>query len=188
MEKHVCPVWMGYVLANPLRRLLQNPDKILAPYIREGMSCLDIGCAMGFFSLPMARTVGSSGIVYCVDFQEKMLTALERKAKRKNLLERMAMLCCTQESLCLDDFQEKVDFALAMAVVHEVPNEQVFFAEVWSALKAKGCLLLAEPSRHINESDFASEVEWAQKTGFDVVVYPRVPKSHAALLRKPCDA
>ena len=185
MEEHVCPVWMGYVLANPLRRLLQNPDKILTPYIREGMSCLDIGCAMGFFSLPMAQKTGPSSTVYCVDFQEKMLIALERKAKRLKLLERMTMRCCTRESLCLDDLQEKMDFALAMAVVHEVPNQELSFTEVYNALKPGGCLLLAEPAFHINKTDFASEVALAQKVGFEVVEYPTVPKSHAVLLRKP---
>lgn len=32
MSKRVCPWWLGYWLLNPLRRLIHNPDKILAPY------------------------------------------------------------------------------------------------------------------------------------------------------------
>ena len=120
MAEHVCPVWMGYLLANPLRRLVQNPDTILAPYIREGMTCLDAGCAMGFFSLPMARLTGPSGTVVCVDFQQKMLDALKRRAGRAGLLDRITTRCCTRESLCLDGLQDTVDFALTMAVIHEV--------------------------------------------------------------------
>ena len=27
MAEHVCPVWVGYLLASPLRKLIQNPRK-----------------------------------------------------------------------------------------------------------------------------------------------------------------
>jgi 2-polyprenyl-3-methyl-5-hydroxy-6-metoxy-1,4-benzoquinol methylase len=54
MAEHVCPYWAGYFLANRLRKLLQNPYKILAPYVRPNMTVLDVGSAMGFFSLPLA--------------------------------------------------------------------------------------------------------------------------------------
>jgi len=34
MAGKVCPFWIGYLLANPLRRLFQNPDRILGPYVK----------------------------------------------------------------------------------------------------------------------------------------------------------
>lgn len=34
MAKRVCPWWLGYLLASPLRCLAYNPAKILAPYVR----------------------------------------------------------------------------------------------------------------------------------------------------------
>jgi len=57
-EHHLCPVWIGYLLASPVRKLSQNPRKILGPYVNEGMTVADIGCAMGFFSLPLAKQSG----------------------------------------------------------------------------------------------------------------------------------
>ena len=60
MAEKVCPVWVGYLLASPLRKLFENPRKILSQYVKEGMKVLDIGCAMGFFSLPLAQMVGSN--------------------------------------------------------------------------------------------------------------------------------
>lgn len=184
MAEHVCPVWMGYLLANPLRRLVQNPDTILAPYIREGMTCLDAGCAMGFFSLPMARLTGPSGTVVCVDFQQKMLDALKRRAGRAGLLDRITTRCCTRESLCLDGLQDTVDFALTMAVIHEVPDPAFFFTELWETLKPGGRLLAAEPAYHIRKARFAEEVDLARNAGFTVLEYPAVAKSHAVLLEK----
>ena len=70
MAKRVCPVWIGYLLASPIRKLFQNPKKILYHYVKEGMMVLDIGCAMGFFSLPLSEMVGSKGKVICVDVQK----------------------------------------------------------------------------------------------------------------------
>jgi hypothetical protein len=55
---HVCPWWVGSLPVNPLRRLLQNPDNILRPYAKRGMTVLEIGPTMGYFSLSLARFVG----------------------------------------------------------------------------------------------------------------------------------
>lgn len=71
MKKHICPWYVGYLLANPLRRLFQNPKNILRPFIKEGMTILEVGPGMGFFSLPLAKFVGETGRVVCVDLQEK---------------------------------------------------------------------------------------------------------------------
>ena len=43
MAEHVCPWWIGYLLVSPIRRWLQNPDKILSPYVSEGMTVLELG-------------------------------------------------------------------------------------------------------------------------------------------------
>ncbi len=93
MDKHVCPVWVGYFLASRLRKLLQNPTRIIGPYVRANMTVLDFGCAMGFFSLPMAEAVGPGGKVVCVDRQPEMLDVLKRRAARAGLLDRIHVTC-----------------------------------------------------------------------------------------------
>jgi ubiquinone/menaquinone biosynthesis C-methylase UbiE len=60
-HEHVCPWWIGYLLASPLRRLVQKPEVILRPFLSNGMRVLEVGPGMGFFTLPMARMVGSAG-------------------------------------------------------------------------------------------------------------------------------
>ena len=75
----VCPVERANSLDSKLRRWIQNPLKILAPYLREGMSVLDIGCGPGFFTIDMAMMVGESGRVIAADLQEGMLERLRRK-------------------------------------------------------------------------------------------------------------
>lgn len=53
---------MGYLLASRLRRWMEgDPTQILSPYVREGMTVLEPGPGMGFFTIPMARLVGERG-------------------------------------------------------------------------------------------------------------------------------
>jgi len=48
MPTHICPWWLGYLLASPIRRLWQKPEEILAPYVKSGMTVLEIGPGMPF--------------------------------------------------------------------------------------------------------------------------------------------
>jgi len=73
MSKRVCPWWLGYLLASPIRRLLHNPTRILTPFVRPGMTVLEPGPGMGYFTLELARLVGTSGRVVAVDVQPKMI-------------------------------------------------------------------------------------------------------------------
>ena len=145
MAERVCPVWVGYLLACPVRKLFQNPKKILAPYVKDGMKVLDIGCAMGFFSLPLAQMIGSNGTVICVDVQEKMIKSLEKRAQKAGLANRIETRICHHNSLCLDDLKGKIDFVFASAVVHEVPDASSFFSQTYEAIKPTGRFLVVEP-------------------------------------------
>ena len=95
----VCPWWIGYLLASPLRRLLQNPEELLAPHIRSGMAVLEPGPGMGFFTLPIARMVGEGGCVYALDVQRKMLNGLERRAQKSGLSARIRPRLVKADSL-----------------------------------------------------------------------------------------
>ena len=183
-EHHVCPVWIGYLLASPLRKLLQNPMKILSPYVREGMTALDIGSAMGFFSLTLAKIVGSEGKVICVDLQEKMIRALEKRAQKAGVLDRIETRLCNENSLGLDYLNEKIDFALLFAVVHEVPDTNALFSQIYTSLKPTGKLLVSEPKAHVSEADFNTSISIAEQNGFKVVEQPGIGRSRSVVLEK----
>ena len=184
MAEHVCPVWVGYLLASPLRKLVQNPNKILGPHVSGGITVLDVGCAMGFFSLPLARLVGPAGKVVCVDLQEKMIRSLARRARKAGLSDRIEARSCRQDSLGLDDLGGQIDFALAFALVHEVPDAARLFGEICETLKPSGRLLVAEPSWHVSAEAFEASVSLAEQNGFATVNRPRIGRSRAVLLEK----
>jgi len=185
MPHSVCPWWLGYFLASPVRRWLgQRPEEILRPYIREGMTVLEPGPGMGFFTLPLAELVGPTGRVIAVDIQPKMIASLKSRAAKKNLLERIDARVTSTETMGISDLNGKVDFTLAFAMVHELPGASRFFAEVGRACKPGAKVLLAEPRGHVKEPDFTAALSSAAAAGFSLQDRPSVPKSLAALLVK----
>ena len=184
MPAKVCPAWVGHFLANPIRKLLHPPQRILSPYVQEGMTVLEVGCGMGFFSIPLARMVGTNGKVICVDMQEKMLQGLKKRAHKKGVFNRIETRLCPQHTLGLQELAEKIDFALAFAVVHEVPDPPRFFAELSAAMIPSGSLLLAEPKGHISQEEFAIAVSIARQHGFTITEEPRIFRTRSVVLKK----
>ena len=168
MAEEVCPVWVGYWLASPIRKLWQNPVKILSNYVKSGMTVIDVGSAMGFFTLPLAQLVDESGCVIAVDVQEKMLEKLQKRARKKNLEDRIQTHLAETASLNLHGRVDTADFALAFAVVHEVPDQHQLFLELHNVLKADAQLLLAEPKGHVSEKAYGDSIHIARRAGFDV--------------------
>ena len=72
MPGRICPWWLGYALASPLRRLMHDPRAILSPLVVEGMTVVEPGPGMGFFTLELARLVGPRGRVVAIDVQPRM--------------------------------------------------------------------------------------------------------------------
>lgn len=184
MAKRICPWWLGYVLASPLRRLIQDPAAVVGPYVREGMTVLEPGPGMGFFTLEMARRVGPSGRVIAVDVQSRMIAGLKRRLAKANLSERVDARLAQDDSLGLKDLAGKVDFTLAMAVVHEMPSATWFFGQAAEAMKPGAALLLAEPSGHVKKQEFEAQLEAAAQVGLGLEDRPAIRRSQAALLKK----
>jgi Methylase involved in ubiquinone/menaquinone biosynthesis len=180
-RNRVCPVELANSLDNRIRRWLQNPQKILAPYIKEGMTVLDIGCGPGFFSIEMAKMVGRSGKVISADLQEGMLQKLGNKIKGTELEERIKLVKCDKDKI---NISERVDFILAFFMVHEVPDKNSFFKELKNILNEKGQFLIVEPKLfHVSQKEFELTIKLAENNGFKIYQGPKLPFSWSALLR-----
>lgn len=169
MSDNVCPWWVGVFLASPIRKLLHNPENILSLHVKENMKVADIGCALGFFSFPMAKMVGENGEVHCFDVQDSMLKTLKKKIdKKKEVSNNIELHKSKSTDIGLNSCGNDFDFMLAFAVVHEVPNQKKFFNEIYDNLKTGGKLLVAEPLGHVSEENFNKSLKIMKETGFRV--------------------
>jgi len=181
MAKHVCPWWLAYTFDNPLRRIFHKPEEMFAPYLKEGMTAIDLGCGMGYFSIGMARMVGESGKVLSVDLQQQMLDTLMQRAKKAGVAGRITPLLCDASNI---GHHDEVDFALAFWMAHETPDQFNFLTQVQAILKKSGKLLLAEPKLHVTGGEFQETLTIAHKIGFKRIGSPMISLIHAALLEK----
>jgi len=175
----VCPSFLSFFLDNRFRKLLFRPDRILGPYIREGMTVADIGCGPGFFTVPLARMVGPSGRVYAVDLQQAMLDKVDRKAAKAGMADRIVLHRCPTDSLGLE---ASLDFALCFWMLHEVPSPEHLLVELAALLKSGAPLLLAEPWAHVRRRRFDAAVAVAVENGFSVAGAPGIRGSYSVLL------
>ncbi len=180
---YICPWWaVPFTIDPPFRRWLHNPQKIVGPYVSPGMTVLEVGCGVGYFSIPMAGMVGNSGKVIAVDLQPQMLNILKRRAEKAGVADHIELIKCEKDRLGINI--EAADFALVFAMLHEVPDQARLLGEIHHCLKEGGKLLLAEPPIHVTAKKFDNEAAIAEEVGFQVVERPRLRWSHAILLEK----
>jgi len=180
-NKRICPVERAGILDNRIRRWLQDPQKILKSYIKEGMTVLDAGCGPGFFTIDIAQMVGKSGLVIASDLQEGMLQKLRDKIRGTEFEKRITLHKCQEDKIGVS---ENVDFVLSFYLVHEVPDREKFFEEIISILKPNGQVLIVEPLFHVSRAAFEETIKKAQAAGFTPIERPKVFLSRAMIMKK----
>jgi ubiquinone/menaquinone biosynthesis C-methylase UbiE len=180
-KNRVCPVELAGSLDNRIRRWFQNPRKILSPYLQEGMKALDFGCGPGFFTIDMAQLVGHSGRVIAADLQQGMLDRLKRKIRGTELEERITLHKTDADKIGLSG---EFDFILAFYMLHEIPDQEIFFNEAANLLNPGGQMLIVEPPFHVSGSAFQGTLGKAEKAGFILLEGPKVFFGKTALLKR----
>ncbi len=180
-ESKVCPWWLAYTFDNPLRRWMHDPQSILGSFVREGMIVGDIGCGMGYFTVPLAKLVGEKGTVFAVDVQQQMLDRMLKRAEKAGVAARIRPLRTNENDIGIKD---PVDFLRAFWMVHETPDIPAFFTQVRSILKEGGKLLFAEPRMHVSVRAFRETLDHARQAGLAVSEGPRIRMSRAVIVSK----
>ena len=101
----------------PDREQWQPPDFIMDELnIAEGAVVAELGAGGGWFTIRLARRVGTNGLVYAEDVQPVMIEAIERRAQRENLDNIRTVLGTASEPM----LPSSVDAVLIVGAYHEM--------------------------------------------------------------------
>ncbi|WP_312651104.1 class I SAM-dependent methyltransferase [Aminipila sp.] len=129
-------------LDSPKRRQMLPVNKVVTEIgLKETDQVADIGCGIGYFSIPFATVTKSSGLVYALDVEAQMLEVIDQKIAEESLSNIRTVL--TEEY----DFkleEESVSYAFMCTVLHEVVDKNRFINEGKRILTEGGKLAIVE--------------------------------------------
>lgn len=133
--------------------------------IEEGDCVLDFGSGYGHYSIPAAKVVGKSGVIYAVEKDRKTLKNLREKRNRMGLTQ--MRLIETGGSMNLDIEDAKVDFCLLFDVLHyfDKDDRKKLYKEIKRLVREDGILSIY-PKHTV--SDFAMD-NFKKMTKRDVI-------------------
>ncbi|MBM7616113.1 class I SAM-dependent methyltransferase [Alkaliphilus hydrothermalis] len=142
-------------LDNEKRRAALPPYKVLENLgLQEGDICADIGCGIGYFTIPAGEIVGESGKVYGMDISLEMIEELEKKIEEQEILNIKTIITKENDMKVEDDF---ITYAFICTVLHEADEIQLFLKEVQRILKPKGKIVIVEWKKE--EQDWGPPME-----------------------------
>lgn len=167
-------------LDNPWRRSVLPPEDTLLDLGLTGDGDLaDIGCGIGYFTIPAAKIVGQDHLVYAIDPSQVMIEETENRAKTAGIDNIRYIL---SEPLDFKLAENAVEFALLANVFHEIEDKESFLHQVRHILKPEGKLILIEWNSEIKEygppaDHRITEDEtdnWMKDAGFTVLMKKQI--------------
>ncbi|MDK2829273.1 class I SAM-dependent methyltransferase [Clostridium beijerinckii] len=129
-------------LDNEKRRDMLPPEQTLINLnLHEGDIMADIGCGIGYFTIPAAKIVGDGGKIYALDILPEMLKDVDIKIK-ENTISNVETILTEENNLKLDD--NKVSIAFISNVLHEADQKEEFLNEIKRIISPKGRIAVVE--------------------------------------------
>lgn len=141
-------VYLGRKLAEPMshvgaawldragRDAVQQPAHVLDVLgVKPGARVCDFGAGSGYFTVHLARRVGTTGHVFAVDLQPEMLALLGKKLTREQLSNVTPLLAKPSEPSLPPG---SVDLVLMVDVYHELARPDLTMGQLRDALAPGG--------------------------------------------------
>ena len=151
-----------------------RPESVIAQLgLKKGDHVADFGAGHGYFTLPVARAVGSEGKVYALDVQKHVLDVIRSRAKLLHLLNIEYIWADLEHpggSKLKDAF---VDVVIMSNIAFQAETKDTIFKEAYRILRPGGHIALIEwnessrvgPPKEVRISK-RKVTELAQLTGF----------------------
>jgi len=173
------------------RRKWQDPEAILGEIgLGPGQVFVDVGCGDGFFSIPAARVVGPSGLVYGMDVDGEAIEDLRRKAASEGL-ENLRLSVGEAETHV--PCQSCADFVFYGIDLHDFYDQARVLANALRMIKPSGILVdldwKKEPSPMGPPMEIRFTVDHArhliESAGFVIVAVSEPGPYHYLILARP---
>lgn len=143
MNERTFSVADAHKLEDPERPKWLPPNEVITSLeIQSGMSVADIGAGTGYFTLPIARAVGSDGKVHAVDFQTGMLDLLGKKLLEPNAPTNIPLIHGTATHTTLPSVC--ADLVFLANVWHEVDDHALVLKEAARILRKSGRMAILD--------------------------------------------
>lgn len=121
-----------------------KPENIIAYCdIKAGSKVTDFGCGSGFYALAMAKQVGNTGRVACVDVQDAKLAATKSITLQHNL-NNVEVYRADLEKPFAGMGHGTEDLVLVASIIHEVKDRQALLKNAYGLLKTGGRLIVVD--------------------------------------------
>ena len=152
------------VFDDPARDAWQKPDSVLRKLgVAPGMIVADLGAGTGYFSVRIARAVGSNGRVLAIDVEAKLVDYIKARAERENLPQIAA------SQVPSDDPKlpaHKVDLVLIVDTWHHIDDRLRYLTKLAAGLAPKGRVAVVD----FKKGDFPVGPPDAHKLSADEVI------------------
>ncbi|MBI4446055.1 MAG: class I SAM-dependent methyltransferase [Acidobacteria bacterium] len=165
------------VLDRPQRlESLKVEEIVKSLELKPGDHVADIGAGTGTFSIPMAKAVGASGLIYAVDIDTGLLAHINERASQEKI---------TNVRTVAGEFndpklpQRDVDLAFFHDVLHHIENREPYLTHLASYLKPTGRIVVIDfvkdhpkaPHKGNEQLQVSLEqaAQWMKKIGFELV-------------------
>lgn len=136
-------------LDNEWRRQILPPLDVLEKLgLTPSDIVADIGCGIGYFSIPAAEILKEGNKIFALDTSQEMLAEVEKRARVANL-SNVVIIKTEEYNLKIPD--ESVSFALLVNVLHEIGDKNKFIEEIKRILKVGGKLAIIEWEKILTE-------------------------------------
>ncbi|HNP75563.1 MAG TPA: class I SAM-dependent methyltransferase [bacterium] len=124
---------------------LINADIFSKSGVSEGMSVGDLGCGnLGYFSIPAAKLVGRSGVVYAADILKSALEAVSHRASQEGL-DNLKTVWSNLEIIGATKIPtESLDVAFLINILFQSDKDDLVLKETYRLVKPGGKLVVVD--------------------------------------------
>jgi ubiquinone/menaquinone biosynthesis C-methylase UbiE len=162
-------------LDNEWRRKVFEPFEVIKKLkIKNDDILADIGCGIGYLTIPAAKTL-NNGYIYAMDTSDEMLEDVEKKIKEEDI-SNIRLVKTDEYDLKVD--KNLITYGYMVNVLHEIEDKSKFLSNVKDILKVDGKIAIIEWEKEKMESGpplnhrlSKGEVKkYLENTGFEVNV------------------